>query len=249
MSATVLFSDVHLKSGPGARPVRDQFVRFLHSLRALRCERVVCLGDLFDFWFEYRHVCFSDYYAVLRAFSDLRDDGVALHLVCGNHDFWAGRFLRDEIGFQIHPDSVEMDLDGRRALLYHGDGVNPADRAYRAYRRIARNPFVVGMFRLLHPDWAMALASAVSHGSRSLTRVGDPAEGPEARALREHARALLEAGRADLVACGHSHAAALEWFPLPGGGEGLYLNPGDWMRRKTYVFCAGGNVEMRTWED
>ena len=65
--------------------------------------------------------------------------------------------------------------------------------------------------------------------------------------IRDRARALLEAGRADLVACGHSHAAAVERFPLPGG-EGLYVNPGDWLRHRTYVYCGGGAVELRTWQ-
>ncbi|MBW7864722.1 MAG: UDP-2,3-diacylglucosamine diphosphatase [Candidatus Hydrogenedentes bacterium] len=243
MSRTVLFSDVHLKVGDAARPARGEFIRFLRDAGTEGCDRLICLGDLFDFWFEYRHVCFSGYHDVLRAFSDLHDAGVELHLFCGNHDFWAGRFLRDEIGFVIHPDEARLPFGERRVLMFHGDGVNPEDRAYRAYKKVARNPWVVGAFRLLHPDWAMTLAQGVSHGSRSLTRVENPSEGPEAAALRAHARALIEAGLADTVVCGHAHAPALEWMNTQSG-LGLYINTGDWMRHRTYVTWDGTDFEM-----
>ncbi len=243
MKPTVLFSDVHLKTGEDGRSQRADFVRFLESLGEQDCGRLICAGDLFDFWFEYRHVCFSGCFDVLRALAALRDAGVEMHLLCGNHDFWAGRFLRDETGFTIHPDQAEMDFGGKRALLFHGDGVNKADRAYRLYKRIARNPLVVGAFRLIHPDWAMLIAKGVSHGSRTYLGVADPENGPEARALREHARGLLAAGAADVVICGHAHAPALETHPTPTG-DGLYINTGDWITQRTHVVWQDGEFRM-----
>ena len=243
MKPTVLFSDVHLKTGDTGRAQRDDFVRFLHGLGDLGCDRLICAGDLFDFWFEYRHVFFSGYFDVLRAFAALHDAGVELHLICGNHDFWSGRFLRDEIGFAIHPDQVQLDFGGKRALLFHGDGVNKTDRAYRAYKRVARNPLVVGAFRMIHPDWAMRIAQGVSHGSRTLLGVDNPQDGPEARALRDHARALLAEGVADIVVCGHAHAPAVEFHPTPSG-EGVYVNTGDWITQRTHVVWQDGVFRM-----
>jgi UDP-2,3-diacylglucosamine hydrolase len=240
---TVLFSDVHLKTGEAGRPQRADFVRFLETLGTRGCDRLICVGDLFDFWFEYRHVCFSGYFDVLRAFAALHDAGTELHLICGNHDFWAGRFLRDEVGFSIHPDRAELDFGGRRALIFHGDGVNKTDRAYRAYKRVARNPLVVGAFRMIHPDLAMRIAQGVSHGSRTLLGVDNPEDGPEARALRGHARELLAAGTADIVVCGHAHAPAIEPHPIPGG-EGLYINTGDWLGHRTHVVWQDGAFRM-----
>lgn len=244
MKQTLIFSDVHLKVTEAARPARERFLAFLRGIEPAQCGRLICLGDLFDFWFEYRHVCFSGYFDILRAFADLRDAGVELHLVCGNHDFWAGRFLRESVGFTIHPDGTAMDFGGKKALLLHGDGINKEDRAYRCYKRIARNPLVVGAFRLIHPDWAMAIAQGVSHGSRSLLQVENPAEGPEARAIREKARSIIAAGEADVVMCGHAHSPTLETHPGPNG-TGIYINTGDWLRHRTFVVWDGERFEMK----
>jgi UDP-2,3-diacylglucosamine hydrolase len=223
-------------------------VRFLRGFGNGDYDRLICAGDLFDFWFEYRHVCFSDYFHVLRAFADLREAGVELHLACGNHDFWAGRFLRDEIGFQIHLDPAVLDFDGKRALLFHGDGLNSADRSYLLYKRFARNPLVIGAFRLIHPDLAMRIAQGVSHGSRTLLGVEKPAEGPEARALREYAKMLFSRGEADIIICGHAHAGAFELHPTPNG-EGLYINPGDWRDSGSHIVWQNGEFSPREWRD
>ncbi len=241
---TLFFSDAHLKPGQEGRTHRQALIDFLRASRErYGWNRLVCLGDLFDFWFEYRHACFSGYFDVLRAFADLRDAGVELFLVCGNHDFWVGPFLEREIGFNVCRGTLTMRLGRHRALLFHGDGVDPADRAYRVYRRVARHPVATGMFRLLHPDFAMALARRVSHGSRRLFSDPDPSEGRQARVLREHARALLAAGEAELVACGHAHAPALETWPCPAG-EGIYLNTGEWLRQCTAAVWTGGRLAL-----
>ena len=220
-------------------------MRFLRGVSPDAFDRVICLGDLFDFWFEYRHVVFSGYFETLRAFKDLRDAGVELHLVCGNHDFWGGRFLRDDLGFHIHPDSVLLNLGGRRVHLVHGDGVCPDDKLYRVYKRIARNPLVVGAFRLIHPDWAMSIARAVSHGSRSRQQNFDPATGPQAVALRGHATHLLTEGVADVVLCGHAHAPTREEIETERG-TGLYLNTGDWLEHRSHVVWDGSDFHLRT---
>jgi UDP-2,3-diacylglucosamine hydrolase len=211
-----------------------EFIQFLKRFPAPEFDRIICLGDLFDFWFEYKHVAFSGYFEVLRTFAELRDAGLELHLICGNHDFWGGRFLRDELGFTIHPDGVLLPFGDQTAYLVHGDGVNETDWRYRLYKRIARNSLVVGGFRLLHPDWAMAIAQGVSHSSRTLLGVANPAEGPEAQALRAYAKGLLAQGKADVVMCGHAHAPTLEEHPGPKGA-GLYINTGDWLLHRSHV--------------
>jgi len=235
---TLVFSDVHLKASPADRPRHREFVDFLRGFSPDNFDRVICLGDLFDFWFEYRHVIFSSYFDVLRAFADLRDAGVELHLVCGNHDFWAGRFLRDELNFHIHHDGVTLPFGEQRVHLVHGDGVNPADRGYRIYKRFARNPLVIGLFRLIHPDWAMKIAQGVSHSSRTLLQAEDPAEGPEAKAIRRHAEGILAAGDADVVMCGHAHAPC-DVACETQEGPGRYINTGDWLAHRSYVVWDG----------
>lgn len=239
MSKTLIVSDIHLKAAPGDRPRHAEFIAFLKTFDPAEYTRVICLGDLFDFWYEYKSVIFSDYFEVLRAFAELRDEGVELHLICGNHDFWAGRFLRDDLGFHVHPNEVDLMFGDKRARLIHGDGINPADTRYRAYKAFARNPLVVGAFRLIHPDWAMGIAKAVSHGSRTFLKTPDPLNGPEATALREYAQRAIAAGETDVVICGHAHAMETREFPAPHGGMGLYLNTGDWLERRCHTVWDG----------
>ena len=241
----VVVSDVHLKVGPQGREETARFVAFLGQLDPEEIGRIIVLGDLFDFWFEYRHVIFSGYFDVLRAFAGLRERGVDLHLVCGNHDFWAGRFLEEALGFTIHRGPAHFDFGGRRVLLLHGDGINPHDWGYRVYKRVARARPVIWLFRLLHPDWAMFIAQCVSGGSRRMTKAADPAKGAEARALRAYAREALGRGDADVVMCGHAHAPTREEFPTPAGA-GLYFNTGDWMHHRSYVEWDGDEFRLHT---
>jgi UDP-2,3-diacylglucosamine hydrolase len=182
----------------------------------------------------------------LRAFADLRDGGVKLFFVCGNHDFWAGRFLHDDLDMTI-AERLELEVNGQRTLFVHGDGINPKDVGYRVYKRIARFPLVVGAFRLLHPDWAMGLAQWVSRSSRHLFTPDDPSQGSEVEPLLAFAQRTLEAGEADVVMCGHSHYPIHETFPTPNG-TGDYFNTGDWVVHQSYVEWDGDEIQLRRWE-
>lgn len=243
---TLIFADVHLKVTADEGEVRKEFAAFLRQIDAARCDRVIILGDLFDFWFEYRHVVFSGYFDVLRAFAELHDQGVALHLVCGNHDFWAGRFLEEQLGFTIHRGPFPLEMGARRVLFAHGDGINSRDFGYRAYKRFARSRPVIWLFRRVHPDWAMAIAQGVSHSSRTLLQPEDPSEGREVGALRSYAQGVIERGEADVVMCGHSHHPEEQEFSGPNGG-GVYINTGDWSLNRTFVEWDGQSFERKTY--
>ncbi len=239
---TLIFADVHLKVGPANREHLAEFVRFLRSIDPNEIHRVIIVGDLFDFWFEYRHAVFSGYFDVLRALGDLREAGVEFHLICGNHDLWAGRFLRDHLGFQIHRQEFVCRLGERTALFVHGDGVNPADRGYRAYKRFAQFGPVVWLFGLLHPDWAMAVAQRFSRASRNRQDVSGAARQAEVRAASEFARDVIESGRAEIVVCGHTHVAAHEEMPAPRG-KGVYINTGGWLEDRAYWISDGDSLQ------
>jgi len=241
---TLLFSDVHLKVTPEDKPRHREFIEFLHRFPPDEFERFICLGDLFDFWFEYKSVIFSDFFDVLRAFADIRDAGVKLDIICGNHDFWAGRFLRDDIGFTIYPNIMEHQFGELRGHLVHGDGINPDDWRYRAYKKFARNPMVVGVFRCIHPDWAMGIARGVSHSSRTLLGTRDPYNGPEATSLRRYATGVFERDEADVVLCGHAHAPTMEQIETVAGGSRTYVNTGDWLAHRSHTIWDGERFEQ-----
>lgn len=241
---TLLFSDVHLQVAERDRESVQEFVAFLRWIAPSRVDRVIILGDLFDFWFEYRHVVFSGYFDVLRAFADLRDAGVEFHFICGNHDFWAGRFLEQQLGFRIHRHDATFDFGPQKVLLAHGDGLNTRDIGYLVYKRIAQFKPVVWLFGLLHPDWAMGLARLVSRHSRGAYRDTDPTKGGEIEPIRAFARKSLAEGKADVVVCGHAHSPTKETHPTPNG-TGLYLNTGDWLHHRSYIEWDGREFTVR----
>jgi UDP-2,3-diacylglucosamine hydrolase len=241
----IIVADVHLNVAADGKQTRDDFEAFLNAIDPVETRRVVLLGDLFDFWFEYRHVIFSGYFEILAAIHRLARAGVEFHFLCGNHDFWAGRFLRDHLGFHVH-DQVTLDFDGKQVLFIHGDGIRHDDYSYRIYKRIARFAPVVGLFWLIHPDLAMGIAQLVSRGSRKLHTGKDPAKGREVEPLRQFARDTIQRGEADVVVCGHSHYAEMVDFATEGG-SGLYINTGDFLWRRKYVVWDGETFEHKTW--
>lgn len=241
---TILVSDVHLDVAPSGRETMELFTQFLRDIDPARFPRLIVLGDLFDFWFEYRHVVFSGYFDVLRAFARLADAGVEIHFAVGNHDFWAGRFLREHLDFQIHDGPFTLPFGPYTARIVHGDGINPSDHSYRLYKRIARWRPVVSAFSLIHPDWAMAIAQGVSKGSRHLHQTKDLSKGSEVAPQRTYAEKALRAGEADIIACGHSHYPVLERV-AEDQKLGLYMNSGDWLYHRSYITWEEGVFTLR----
>jgi UDP-2,3-diacylglucosamine hydrolase len=236
---TIIVSDVHLEAGPRGRERMRAFAAFLRNIDTTEVNELFLLGDLFDFWFEYRYVIFSGYFDVLRAFAELRDKGVRIVLACGNHDFWAGRFLCGDLGFEVYKDPVILPFGDKRVLVMHGDGINPKDVGYRIFKKIMRNPFIIWLFGTLHPDWAMGIARFVSRNSRAMFSPHDPAEGSESRELQKYAEGVLGRGEADVVLSGHSHHPLIRAFDTPNGRTGLYVNSGDWLRKRCHVEWDG----------
>ncbi len=242
---TLLFSDVHLKPVIAADDAFSDFTAFLRQVNPDRIDRLICLGDLFDFWYEYRHVFFGAYFEVLRLLGNLREAGVELHLCCGNHDLWAGPQLKTLTGMHIYHAPVVLPFGGKQALLLHGDGLNPHDHGYLLFRRIARNRVAQRLFRLIHPDIAMAIAQHASRRSRAMAKAAHPADDPEIKAVREHARRLIAGGHAKIVICGHVHTPTIE--PMEEDGfSGLYINPGDWPTHRSFVRFSGGEFHLET---
>jgi len=240
---TIFISDAHINAAPDGRDNVQAFTAFLRGIDPSKTGRLIILGDLFDFWYEYNHVVFSGYFDVLRAFADLHDHGVEILFACGNHDFWAGRFMERELGFTIYQDPVTLELDGLRIHFAHGDGINPKDWVYRLFKRFARLSIIIKAFALIHPDWAMGIAQFVSRGSRKMFSPDDPSEGPEVIPLRNYAEKMLASGQADAVVLAHSHYPAHEEFLTPNG-KGHYLNTGDWMQGRTYIILENGEFTL-----
>ena len=235
-------SDIHLGAVPA--DTERAFRRFLdHAADA--CSRLLINGDLFDFWFEYRHVILSEHYRVVAKLKDVVESGVPVDFVGGNHDAWAGPFLRDEVGITLHSGPVEMTLAGRRTLVAHGDGVGRGDLKYRALKTLIRNPVTVGAFRALHPDWGRRIAGLASSTEHKADH-GDHAAKGRAAFIQSWAMERMAADPGiDLVLAGHAHLGSVT--EVDAGR--WYVNSGDWLGTYDYVVLphGGGAPELRAW--
>lgn len=238
-TSAVFLSDAHLGAQPAALEAERErrLIRFLETLPG-RTRALYVVGDLFDFWFEYATAIPRRYFALLRALADVRDRGVEITLLAGNHDFWLGRFLADELGIHTVDGGLDLTLDGRRIWLHHGDGLVGGDLGYKVLRRVLRHRWSVALYRWIHPDLGIPLARWASSGSRASRDQRVP-DGD--RLFREIAAPKFAAGY-DAVMIGHFH-----FVYERRDGDHAFFVLGDWMREFTYVELDHGAFRLRTW--
>lgn len=225
-------SDVHLGAVP--EETERAFLAWLHHCGA-SASRVVLNGDVFDFWFEYRSAIPRGHTRVLGALASLVDAGIPVLLMGGNHDWWGGTFLREEIGIEFHQEPATVNLLGRRTLIAHGDGLGGGDLGYRILKLVLRGRLTRFAFRWLHPDIGAWVARRVSHTSEKPESDKVKLEG-RARFLEDWARERLDGDPAlDLVILGHSHVPVVKEVE-PGRH---YLNAGDWVVHRSYAILDG----------
>lgn len=232
-------SDAHLgaesKSREGAREARLH--DFLNSLPG-RASALYIVGDLFDFWFEYRTAIPRRHFATLAVLRRLRDAGVDITYLNGNHDFWLGRFLSEELGIRTADGAVTVEHQGRRLWIHHGDGLIGGDLGYRGLKAVIRNPVSIALYGLLHPDLGIPLAHWVSNLSRASRE--QRALEPD-RLWREIAEPRFAQGF-DAVMIGHFHHAYERREP-----KREFFVLGDWIERFSYVMLEDGNLSLHTW--
>ena len=229
-------SDAHLGANLPYPDHREQaLIGFLTHIRE-DADHLFILGDLFDFWVEYRHAIRPDYFNVLYTLKALVQDGIQVHYIAGNHDFALGNFLPGHIGIRVHPDSWEMTHGRHRIYLTHGDGLIAADRSYRILKKILRNPVLQSGYRLIHPDIGVGLASFFSRLSRGRSRHKGPKFGPGH--YRQAAWSLTEKGF-DMVLMGHTHHP--EIFHRQGK---IYCNTGNWIEAFTYASLTSDTLRL-----
>ncbi len=230
-----VISDVHLGHAPDA--VERSLLSFLRALPG-RAGSLLINGDLFEFWFEWRSVVPRSGVRVLAALMDLRDAGIPMTMIAGNHDCWGGDVLR-EAGIDFLFGPLIGRVGGWSAHVEHGDGLREReDKGYRMLRHVLRNRVAIRAFRSLHPDLASRLALGSSNASRSY-QPQDRGNG-----LRDVANATLAADATiELVIFGHSHVATLE----RAAGGGVYANAGSWLDAPTFLAITPERIALRSW--
>lgn len=234
--ALYIFSDAHLGANdPDREQIKHDKIETLFERVREDGDRLVILGDLFDFWFEYKHAIPKDHHRVICLLGDLVNRGIAVDYVSGNHDFWMDDFFPSQIGVSLHRDSLDMQYEGKRLHLVHGDGLAAADGGYRFLKRILRNRLNIWLYRKLPPDWAIPLAKWVSGSSRDYTSGRDQSFVPD---YERYAESKLTGGY-DIVAIAHLHIPSLQGF-----GQGLYVNTGDFINHFSYAKLSDGELTL-----
>ncbi|GAB4336175.1 MAG: UDP-2,3-diacylglucosamine diphosphatase [Candidatus Abyssubacteria bacterium] len=234
-------SDAHLGSGTNEQRKEEILLDFLRGLSPERVSALYVLGDLFDFWFEYRTVIPSCHFRVLGALADTVRSGIEAHLIVGNHDFWAGEFLEKTVGIIVHKDPIEIELGGKRVYICHGDGLNPMDRGYLLLKAVIRSGPVIWLTRLIHPDFLVWLARRFSKLSRESVSVAGQLR--EDDGITEFAVRKLREGY-DIVIAGHSHQPHEDTHSVDGAAR-RYFNVGDMQERFSYLEYSDGKFQLK----
>jgi UDP-2,3-diacylglucosamine hydrolase len=228
-------ADAHfsLRDSDAEREKRRRFRNFLVNIRG--ADHLYIVGDLFDFWFEYRRVVPRGFVDLLFPLKELIESGTGVTLIGGNHDYWLGDHLRDEIGLNIAPDGLTAEHQGRRILLVHGDETLTSDHGYLLLKKIIRNPLFITAARWLHPDFTFWAADRLSGGSRHLDQLSQQ-KGNPGRPLR--LSRILDHSF-DSMILGHLHIGFHYHFQR---WEVLCL--GDWIYRFSFVRLTGGKFSL-----
>ncbi|MCK4753865.1 MAG: UDP-2,3-diacylglucosamine diphosphatase [Calditrichia bacterium] len=237
MGLTYFISDVHLGEQPEhLEKVRvKQFVEFLREIEK-SASSVFFVGDLFDFWFEYKYVIPKKHFAIIHQLARMREKNIKITYLAGNHDFWLGSFFDRELGIQTLNDEWTGEIEGKRFFLYHGDGIAKKDSGYRLLKKILRNPVSIKLYRWIHPDLGIPFARFASGSSRQYTNRID---------LKDHsdyidfARKRFEEGY-DYVIMGHRHNP----YEHEENGK-KYINLGDWLDYFSYAVFDGIDLKIK----
>lgn len=228
-------SDMHLGSGAHHNPCEREraVVEWLDRV-APTAKAIFLVGDVFDFWFEYKRVVPQGFTRLLGKLSELTDQGVEIHLFVGNHDMWQHDYLERECGVKLHFEREVVELNGKRVSICHGDDIYA--RYLGGWTRIMNDIFRSRTARwlfshLVHPDFAMRFGLGWSKGSRKSKEVAMPFLGKEDPLVKEAEKLNREGESIDYFIFGHNHCA--ETVALASGGEAIFL--GHWFGKEPYA--------------
>ena len=228
-------SDAHLELQKERTDREAKLLRFFDIVKS-DGKFLYIVGDLFDFWFEYKYTIPAGYFKVLTALYDLVRSGIRIYYIPGNHDFWIKDYLKRQIGIELTGDRFEINHFGKKILITHGDGIRVDDRGYRFIKSIFRNRFCIWLYSQLPPNLAYRLAMSTSNASRGYTTARNIKDSTD---YIEFAKRENEKGF-DAVVMGHVHKPEIE-----EAGPGLYVNCGDFINNFSYVVLDESGFKLK----
>ncbi len=239
-------SDFHLGAPdkPKSLEREKRIVRWLDFVKADASE-IYLMGDIFDFWFEYKHAVPRGYVRLLGKLAELNDSGIKLHYFTGNHDMWVFDYLPEEIGVTIYREPIEREINGKKFYIGHGDGLGPGDHGYKFIKKVFANKFCQWLFARLHPNLGIPLALYFSRKSRVATGTTDEKFlGEEKEWLIIFSKELLAQKHFDYLIFGHRHLP----LDVQVGANSRYINLGEWINYNTYAVFDESGLSLTKFE-
>jgi UDP-2,3-diacylglucosamine hydrolase len=236
-------SDFHLGLPAGSNPLdrEKKIVKWLNSI-APEAKEVYLIGDIFDFWWEYKLVVPKGFTRFLGTISTMTDSGIPIHFFTGNHDMWIGKYLIEECGVIIHTSPLVTNFNGKIFYLAHGEGLGTKDIFYAILLYIFRNRPLQVLYSALHPSIGVGIGHRWSLNSRLGKGISVPFLGEEKEDLIRYSKSILEKEHIDYFLYGHRHLAMI--FKLNAGAEIFFL--GDWIQKGYYAEWNGVELILRT---
>ena len=239
-------SDFHLGAPDHASSLlrEKRLVKFLNKIKK-DAALIFIVGDLFDFWYEYKKVVPKGFVRILGKLAELTDSGIMIKFFVGNHDMWMNGYFEKELNIEVLFEPAEFEFNNKKFLIGHGDGLGPGDHRYKLLKKIFRNKISQGVFGMLHPSWGIGLADYFSRKSRAATGKEDQQFlGEEKEWLIVYCKELLATKHVDYFIFGHRHLP-IE-FKL--SDKSVYINLGDWIRYNSFAVFDGERVELKYYE-
>ena len=209
-------------------------------------EEIYLLGDVFDFWFEYKHAIPKGFVRLQGKIAELTDSGIKVHWFLGNHDMWIFDYIPKELGVELHQSEIEKTYNGQLFYIGHGDGLGPGDKGYKFIKKVFRSKISQWFFARLHPNFGIGLANFWSRKSRKYTGDADAKfYGEDKEMLIQYCKQKVQEKPYNFFVFGHRH------YPLDFkiNEQSRYINTGDWITYFTYAVFDGKIMELKEYKD
>jgi len=243
-------SDLHL-GAPNLKESRIREKRFVEWLdkAAVDASEIHLLGDIFDFWFEYRNSIPKGGARIQGAIARITDSGIPVHFHVGNRDLWSFGYLETELGVTLHKDPIIKTWDGVKCYIAHGDGLGPGEYFYKFLKKIYRNRLCQWLFKLLNPDLGIALAGLFikkKHFKTDGLSSGEKFTSPEREILYKYCEEYLKKDPSiDFFIFGHRHLPLEFELSRPNSNSSQYINIGDWTKHFSWAYIESGKLKLK----
>jgi UDP-2,3-diacylglucosamine hydrolase len=236
-------SDFHLGAPDAQSSLQREkiIVEFLETIRH-DAAQIFIVGDMFDFWYEYRKVVPKGHVRLLGKLAEISDSGIPLHFFVGNHDMWMKDYLQEELNMRTYFGPADFEFNSKKFLVAHGDGLGPGDKGYKMLKKVFRNPVAQWMFGVLPPYMGMGVANYFSKKSREATGKHEEVFlGEDNEWLITYSKEVLKSRHYDFLIFGHRH------LPIDMNINGSrYINLGDWIRYFTFAVFDGQQLTLQS---